>query len=76
MITCRIGSEQAIVHYEGNPGERMPVSGNKGTESPLNTFRLNTGSDMTVLGNVFGIVKTNEVIARYTPEGGTGSYNQ
>ena len=51
----------------GQPGHRVPIGGMKRSESPENPLGSQAIFNVVVLGNVFGIIKIDEVKSLYLP---------
>ena len=56
MVSARVGPINLPVQHVRKPGERMPVAGVTGRESPGNRFAPQAGPHPRILGQILRII--------------------
>jgi hypothetical protein len=73
MVSSWIEAEELAIEHVGEPGQRMPVAGVPGGESPTPAVQAEAALDHVVLGHIVRIVEVEELAVEDWPVGADGS---
>src|SRR5215469_5014198 len=68
MVSARFQAVELPVECVGKPGHRMPISGVKASESPMNVGPVKTVLDVAILNDVADVVEIYELVMCHWPE--------
>ena len=67
MVSGWLEAEELAIEHVGEPGQRMPVAGVAGGESPTPAVQAETAPDHEVLGHIVRVVEVEELAVADQP---------